>query len=115
MWALSAIYDMLAKLWKSNPPKTPKLFDPNLVYPSDEVGPHVDLEGIVIGVGVQFYPEYSWDEVPVLVKTEYGNFTGYTSRPPKAGYRATIRVYNSGGGWYPDDRIIGWTNDKERE
>ena len=42
------------------------------------------------------------------VLTERGEAIGYTTHPPKVGYRATIRLYNSGGGWYPDDRIVGW-------
>jgi hypothetical protein len=83
------------------------LFDHALAYPQDGVGPYTELDGIVTRVGTQDEPD---DEVAVTVKTaDHGELTGYTPRPPKVGYTARIRVYECGGGWYPDNRIMGWS------
>jgi hypothetical protein len=82
-----------------------RLFERDKVYPSDSVGAYIDLEGRVVAVeagvsGVWF----------VRVETEKGTFTGVEERlPPEEGFRATVRIYDSGGGWYPDDRIISWS------
>jgi hypothetical protein len=80
-----------------------RLFDPDLVYPSDEVGPFTELTGVVVSVG-----EPLGEEVRVDVYTHQGIFSAFTLRPPKVGYMATVRIYDSGGGWYPDDRIVRW-------
>lgn len=82
------------------------LFDPNCVYPSDATGPYTELKGVVLEVG----DPNSTGNVSVKVQTEKGVFTGYywAKYPPKVGYLTTIRIYNAGGGWYPDNRIIGW-------
>lgn len=64
---------------------------------------YVDLEGIVINLG-----DPLGEEVPVSVKVNDVIYNGYTPRPPKVGYKATIRVYSCGGGWYPDNKIISW-------
>lgn len=73
-------------------------------YPCDEVGPYEDLEGPVTEVRGELCGEY-----PVTVLTDRGPVTGWTPRPPKAGYTATVRVYRAGGGWYPDNRIMSWS------
>lgn len=83
-----------------------RLFDPDFVYPSDEMGPYVDLEGTVIGVS-------EFGSVKVAVP-EHGEFTGYNEAmfekiQAKAGDKVTIRVYDAGGGWYPDNKIVSWT------
>ena len=87
-----------------------RMIKPDLVYSMDEVGPHIDLVGTVIEVGDK-HPDWDddWEEIKVIVQTEQGIFYGWTPRPPKVGYQATIRIYHVGGGWYPDNRIIGWT------
>ena len=78
-------------------------FDPNLVYPSDEVGQWVEISGPITQV----------DEIAQLIKividSEYGHIEGYVAEPmydfvKKARY-ARIRVYESGGGCYPDNRV----------
>ena len=82
------------------------LFDRNLVYPSDQTGPYVELEGKVLRIG-----EPISNSVSVQVETEHGIFTGYTAEGlgfPEVGYLARIRIYDSGGGWYPDDLVVGW-------
>lgn len=84
------------------------LFDPNVVYPLDEVGPYIELEGKVAHVGKQDNPDH---EVLVTVQTKHGEFKGVTSRPPRPGFSARIRVYNAGGGFYPDNRITGWSSE----
>ena len=68
----------------------------------DDVGAYIDLEGEVVEV----------EEEAIRVKTEHGVFTGYFGLPnrlPSVGYRARIRVYDSGGGFYPDNRVMGWS------
>jgi hypothetical protein len=81
------------------------LFKPGVVYPSDWVGPYVELHGTVTAVS----EHEEGDDAMVTVKTPEGEFDGVTPRPPKVGYSATIHVYNSGGGWYPDNRVVGWS------
>lgn len=81
------------------------LFDPSLVYPSDGVGPYIELEGAVLARG-----ETDGDEpFFVLVETLRGQFRPFARAPfdrsVVVGGWARVRVYNSGGGWYPDDRI----------
>ena len=86
-----------------------KLFNPDFVYPSDDVGPYVELDGTIVKIG-----EPSFYSVRIDVKTERGILSGYTTHLPKSlpqiGWKAIIRLYNSGGGWYPDDKIVGWTS-----
>lgn len=85
------------------------LFDPNLVYPQDRTGVYADLEGVVTAVG-----EPLGNDVLVTVETDRGVFLGWTYVPldqdpvVKIGYLATIRVYDAGGGFYPDNRIVSW-------
>lgn len=81
-----------------------QLFDPKYIYPSDDYGGEfITLTGEVIELG-----EPLSDSVSVKVKTDNGIFTGYslTKYAPKIGYTATIKIYNSGGGWYPDNEIM---------
>ena len=82
-----------------------RLFDNTFVYPSDEKGTYIDLDGEVIRVG-----EPLSNDVGITVKTHLGTYTGYTyfKHAPHVGCIATIRVYRSGGGWYPDNKIVGW-------
>lgn len=82
------------------------LFDRSLVYPMDDVGCYVELTGEVVAVGEQDHPD---DEVRVEVRTDRGTFDGYTVRPPKVGHTATVRVYDAGGGFYPDNRVVAWS------
>jgi len=83
------------------------LFEPGLVYPSDSTGPYVDLEGEVVAVkGSALEDE---DDYFARVRTPKGEFECVGKKPgPERGYRARIRVYRSGGGWYPDDIVISW-------
>ena len=70
---------------------------------------YIELIGEVIHIG-----EPLSRDAAVKVKTNEGVFTGYylASHLPKVGYFAKIRIYDSGGGWYPDDRIVAWSKDK---
>lgn len=92
-----------------------RLFEPGFVYPSDyEGGRYVELEGLVVEVGKSIDASSDFHETPVTVRTEKGDFQGWWCRParleaPVVGDRATVRVYDCGGGWYPDDKITGWT------
>lgn len=86
------------------------LFERHLVYPSDSYGGRfVEFEGPVVEVGEPI----ASGEYQVWVETSKGRFSGWTSAyaavfPPKVGHHATIRIYDAGGGWYPDDRILSW-------
>ena len=80
--------------------------------PSDRIGPYVELVGEVVKVG-----EPGFDSVAITVKTDKGTYMGYWEGPPsergnvrtpKLGQWARIRIYDAGGGWYPDNTISGW-------
>lgn len=92
-----------------------RLFEHGVSYPSDrEGGCYVEFEGPVVEVGKPLDETSDMLETPVTVRTEKGDFRGWATFPaccgaPVVGDRATIRVYDSGGGWYPDDKIISWT------
>lgn len=84
----------------------PKLFENDLVYPRDQYGSYVALQGTIVGVvgtldeGCNFFE----------VQTEYGTFQAvWDHHPPSVGCGATIHVYDSGGGHYPDNRIVSWS------
>lgn len=90
------------------------LFDPNLVYPCDSTGPYTELGGTIVSVGEPLHDDDLDNSVAVKVETSEGAFTGYLTYSrmlPEVGYRAIIRLYRSGGGWYPDDRIVGWSSE----
>jgi hypothetical protein len=92
------------KAWK-------RLFDPNIVYPIDGVGQYIELTGRVVDVWT-----YEFD-ARVIVETDKGTFEGYTGNSfpsPKINDIVVIRVYDVGGGWYPDNKIMRWsTNEKD--
>lgn len=98
-----------------------RLFEPGYVYPSDrEGGCYLELEGDVIAVDDIDVGGSDLREVGVTVRTDKGEFRGFTQYPrsstfhPQVGHRARIRVYDIGGGWYPDHRITGfWTRTSE--
>lgn len=80
------------------------MFDRNFVYPSDNVGFYIKLEGTISEVSKCF------DGWKAAVKTDKGTFTGYGEyHMPCIGYLARIRIYDSGGGFYPDNSITGWS------
>ncbi len=74
----------------------------------DEVGAGVDLEGTVLDVEEALDPD---DPVcknyPVVVLTEHGDFHGFSPWPVEPGDEVILRCYDAGGGWYPDDMVIG--------
>ena len=82
------------------------LFDRNFVYPCDDVGAYVELTGEIIEVGKPL-----GGDCCVVVKTEHGVFSGFywAEYAPQTGYTAKIRIYNVGGGFYPDNKIIEWS------
>lgn len=92
-----------------------RLFEPGVSYPSDrEGGRYVEFEGPVVEVGESLGMTRDMLEMPVMVRTEKGDLRGWTSYPAcfgrlVVGDRATIRAYDCGGGWYPDNKITGWT------
>lgn len=70
----------------------------------------MDLDGEVTYVDPE--PLSLSDSTQVKVMTsDHGELTAYTyrdARVPPLGAIATVRCYSIGGGWYPDDRIVGW-------
>lgn len=89
------------------------LFDPNLSYPSDrEGGRYVELSGLIVRVGTFDAGQRNLREIEIAVQTGHGEQRGWWRTPvsstfqAKAGMRATVRVYDAGGGWYPSNRII---------
>jgi hypothetical protein len=98
-----------------------RLFDPKLVYPSDDVGPYQEFEGEIIKT--EDLSDLGYVHVHVDVPN-VGVLSGYWYIPgslrqnnkirPRVGGTARIRIYNSGGGWYPDDRITGWTSPRDK-
>jgi hypothetical protein len=47
------------------------------------------------------------------VKTaEHGEHSGFIPRigtgQPQVGHQARIRIYDAGGGWYPDNKIMSY-------
>ncbi len=85
-----------------------RLFEPGFAYPSDrEGGRYVDMPGRVVHVD---RPLSERKEYPITVETtehgEHKGFTGYLGGfEPRVGDLAIIRVYDWGGGWYPDNRV----------
>lgn len=89
------------------------LFQNGLVYPSDNIGPYVDLPGTVVTVD----DDPLDDHVEVKVDTgDRGIFSGWILAriKPDVGCLATVRVYRAGGGFYPDNRIVGWSRNDGR-
>lgn len=86
----------------------PVRFEPNLVYPSDNIGGrYIDVPGRVVYVGS---PLRDREEYPITVEVaeneEYTGFSGYVGAyVPRIGDEAVIRIYDWGGGWYPDNRV----------
>jgi hypothetical protein len=91
----------------------PLLFNPHLVYPSDEFGPYLELVGQIVSVNSPL----SGGEVGVKVKTERGQFTAYVCKHMSdfvgMAKWVRVRVYDSGGGWYPDNRVMSISQDKK--
>lgn len=90
------------------------VFDPNVAYPSDRYGgEYQEFEGEAVEVE-PWEPHapgscVADDDVRVVVELPNGErFTGYTKAPPPLGVTARIRIYNAGGGFYPDNQIQGW-------
>jgi hypothetical protein len=106
------------------------LFDPKFVYPSDDVGAYMDLEGIVVGIENRFgspleesknekaarevleeKPRTDGMEVKVQTR-ECGVLTAFFYRIsnsyPEVGFKAKIRVYESRPGFYPDPKLMSW-------
>lgn len=92
------------------------VWETHLSYPSDRIGRYQEFEGKIVhtdaprGSGVYY--------VAVLVEG-VGRLLGYWEIPdshrddsswaPPVGGTARIRVYDSGGAWYPDNRIMGFS------
>lgn len=88
----------------------------NLIYPTDSTGPYQEFEGKI--VKVEDLRDIGLAKV-FLEVTGVGELSGYWHIPdhhrheeswlPPVGGTARIHCYDAGGGWYPDDKIMGWT------
>lgn len=77
----------------------------------DAVGTYMEVVGQVLSVTIDDEND-DWDDVEVSVRTlEYGDHSGWIAKKhaPKAGYMAAVRVYDAGGGHYPENRIVWWS------
>lgn len=92
------------------------VWNPCLVYPSDSTGPYQDFEGKI----TKAIDLCDMGCVRVTIEVEgVGELSGYWHIPdsrrgdptcvPPVGGKARIHVYNAGGGWYPDDEVVGWS------
>ena len=92
------------------------LFSKKIVYPvfSDCHGCYAELDGFVMSVA-----DYeTGGSVLVRVRTPQGDFSaecdlrlvGNGVRPSDV---VRVRVYDSGGGSYPDNRVVGWSRDRQ--
>jgi hypothetical protein len=89
-----------------------ELFKRDLVYPSDEVGAFEELIGVATHVGQANGDNETRVEVTTL---EHGIFTAYARNyPPLVGSTCKIRVYRSGGGFYPDHRVMSWSRPERK-
>lgn len=93
-------------------PPTPAS-EPKKAFQSDSTGPYTEVTGPVI----RFGDHDDEDTAKVVISSEHGEVHGWAHGPMarkivrhKAADRgtATIRVYNAGGGWYPDNRVVTW-------
>jgi len=87
------------------------LFKDDRAYPSDrEGGTYVELDGVIIEVDDPILS----DSLLIRVNTEEGEFSGFATFlahwtfKPLVGMFATIRIYDAGGGWYPDNKITSY-------
>lgn len=89
------------------------LFDPDYVYPSDlEGGRYMECVGPIVEVALALA-----DHWKMTVRTEKGDHTGWLRKiddfEPKVGDFACIRIYDCGGGWYPDNKIMSVSSTRE--
>lgn len=100
----------MLNLWNNNVKEDEYIFDNNLVYPLDNYGSYIELDGKIISIDTSnTYPGDS----KITVKTDEGCFTGrWQHNIPKIGYYARIRVYDSFGYCLIDNRIVSWSSNK---
>ncbi len=84
------------------------LFKPGFVYPRDHVGEYVELEGKIVAVD-----EWLPNELKIIIAVKGNTYVAYTRKfgnaLPEIGDIGKIKHYDWGGGFYPDDVIIGWS------
>lgn len=71
---------------------------------------YTELEGEIVFIDCEF------GQIDVEIDNKI--YTGYCdwissatpkNRIPKIGWKAKIRIYKIGGGFYPDNRVLGWS------
>lgn len=109
-----SITDFVKRLFNPNKPKQ-KVEDRFKNAPSDDVGKYIELTGVVVAVGESYFepdPRFEPEQIGVDVKMDNGVvYHAFTTSPPKVGYKATVRHYQWGGGWYPDDKVVAWSEE----
>jgi hypothetical protein len=107
---------------KDLPPPLPDGIRPiwdrkNYTYPRDNIGEYQDLVGPIIAYTAEY--DRTWT---ITISTAAGDSQGFLegssdykegTRLPRIGGQATIRIYDWGGGWYPDDRVMGYDTSTE--
>lgn len=91
-------------------------WNPCLIYPSDRTGRYQEFEGR-ISKSVD-HRDLGFAHVTIEVEG-IGELSGYWPIPdnhrndsrwvPPVGGTARIHVYDAGGGWYPDNEIMGFS------
>jgi len=80
------------------------VFSLDLAYPSDDTGIYQEVTGPIVKIGG--YPGLR----SVTISTEYGLIEGFVDKPmEKYVFKtkfARIRVYDSGGGFYPSNKVM---------
>jgi len=80
-----------------------RIFETNLVYPRDHVGPYVDLDGEVLSIKKMAFHE-DGEPVRVTVRTKYGDVSGWSSEGSSSraaldiGMPSTATIYPYGQG-----------------
>ena len=83
------------------------LFPRGFVYPRDDYGgDYIELEGVVLKRRVADGDDPFSVDVQTLRGRFYAFAKAYFDEFVFVGGWARVRVYNSGGGWYPDDRVM---------
>lgn len=84
------------------------LFNRSYIYPRDEIGSYMELTGTIINL------DNVSDGFALVDVDRCGRFTVYSDlleRYPNTcniGYTAIVRIYDAGGGFYPQNQLMNW-------
>lgn len=93
-------------------PEEPDFFRRGVVYPSEVVNgrstPYVEIWAVVASVNA-FAPKDPLEDVRVRMNVPgHGEVIAYArgGLRVRGGDRVLVHVYEAGGGWYPDNRVV---------